>query len=128
MVDYGCGVRFCEIRPIKSRRKTHDACARYLCDQWGGDPFFSLICGRNFFPKSLIDSGFQDTRKYTGFKPCEGSVHKVIFWGILRYFRKRFPYSTILALFNAPKIIFFLKAIFEKSFKYIVDFLRGKSL
>jgi hypothetical protein len=90
--------------------------------------FSPLFMDEKKFPKSLIDSGFQDTRKSTGFKPCEGSVHKVIFWVILRYFRKRFPYSTILALLNAIKIIFFLKAIFEKSFKYIVDFLRGKSL
>ena len=34
----------------------------------------------------------------------------------------------MLALFDAPKIIFFLNTIFKKSLKYIVDFLRGKSL
>ncbi len=68
-------------------------------------------------PKS--DSGFQDTPKSIGLNPCEGSVHKVIFWGILRYFRKWFPCSTMLGLLNASKIIFFLNAIFEKSFKYI---------
>ena len=34
----------------------------------------------------------------------------------------------MLALYNASKIIFFLNTIFEKSFKYIDVFLRGKSL
>ena len=128
IVDLCSSVRFCEIRSLKSRRILYDACARSLCDQWGGDRFFSLVWGSNFIPKSLIDSGFQDTPKSIGFKPCEGSVHKVIFWGVLRYFRKWFSCSPILSLLFAIKITKNILFIFEKSFKYIVVFLRGKSL
>ncbi len=128
MVDLGYCVRFCKIGSIVLRRKTHDACARSLCDQWGGNPFFFLVYGPNFFPKSLIDSGFRNTPKSSSVNPCEGSVHKLIFLGILRYFRNWFPCSTMLALLNASKIIFFLNTMSKKSSKYIDDFLGGKSL
>ena len=103
MVDLCSSVRFCEIGSLKSRRILYDACARSLCDQWGGDRFFSLVWGSNFIPKSLIDSGFQDTPNSIVFKPCEGSLHKVIFWGVLRYFRKWFSCSPILSLFFCNK-------------------------
>ena len=128
MFDLCSSVRFCEIGSLKSRRILYDACARSLCDQWGGDRFFSLVWGSNFIPKSLIDSGFQDTPKSIGFKPCEGSVHKVIFWGVLRYFRKWFSCSPILSLFFAIKITKNLLFIFKKSFNYIVVFKVEKYL
>ncbi len=97
---HGCGVRFCEIGLIKSRRKNEQHVRQIPVRPVGWRSMFLSCLWTEKNPKSLFDSGFQDAPLSTGLNFARAPYTKSYFGGI------HFSCSTILCQYNASRITF----------------------